>query len=116
MPTEKRTSKELKDHLSALNAKLKNLNKELKPYQEETDLLKYTRSIVINLSLSLHLRARSSHLRLRKKSAVFLKGLQPPRKLPKKTRNTLSPRRTKGDSLEDKVKRMIGKDVQSGNL
>ena len=47
--TENTSSQSIKEHLSSLNAKLKNLNKELKPYQEETELLKYTRDIVKKL-------------------------------------------------------------------
>ena len=96
MPTEKRTSKELKDHLSSLNAKLKNLNKELKPYQEETDLLKYTRSIVMKLIPELTPEGEKLTPEVKKEKRSVLERLAAAKKVAEENKKHIQPKKNKG--------------------
>lgn len=96
MPTEKRTSKELKDHLSSLNAKLKNLNKELKPYQEETELLKYTRNIVMKLIPELTPEGEKLTPEVKKEKRGVLERLAAAKKVAEENKKHTQPKKSRG--------------------
>ena len=100
MKSQTYTSQELKEHLSSLKAKLKSLNSKLKPYQEETDLLKYTKKLVKDLIPELTPEGEKLTPEIRTEKQSLLKKLAAAQKIvdANKANNPNHPKRNKGIS------------------
>ena len=92
------TKEELKARISSLKTKLKDLNEQLKPYQAETEIIKYTRSIVKKLIPELTPEGAKLTPEIKKEKRSMLERLAAAKQIVKENKKHTQPKKNRGIS------------------
>ena len=89
---------ELKAHISSLKTKLKDLTEQLKPYQEEIEIIKYTRTIVKKLIPELTPEGEKLTPEIKKEKRSVFEKLAAAKKIVDENKKHTQPKKNKGIS------------------
>jgi len=92
------TKEELKARISSLKTKLKDLNEQLKPYQAETEIIKYTRTIVKKLIPELTPEGANLTPEIKKEKRSVIERLAAAKQIVKERKKPKQPVKNKGIS------------------
>lgn len=92
------SKEELKARISSLKTKLKDLNEQLKPYQAETEIIKYTRIIVRKLIPELTPEGEKLTPEIKQEKRSVFERLEAARKIANESKKHTQPKKNKGIS------------------